>query len=698
MPRPTNGRSEARSVRTADPGLSLKERRRLLKISRLLSAKYSDYAHNNKRDPYRELVFILCSTMTRQAVHERVYRQFIRRFPTLRSVAEARTPSLAAALKGGGLEKRKSAQLRAVARKVHAMTGAHSLAFLKQHSDDAVEAFLTSLPGVGKKVARCVMLYALDRQVFPVDTHCWRVATRLGLLGRKSGPKGDRVMDRLQARIPPRLRYNLHVNLVSLGREVCIAGRPRCSACCLSGVCPTSSVRELEARESREMEHLPKDFDSTDKHSIAAYAKRLEQRTLAELVSDAIRDQPPRAGKGAFGNLVEELLFGVTPNNRDEPDLPEAGVEIKTSPLVASSKNRLVPKERLVLGMIDYSQLHDEEFESSKFLLKNRCLLLLFYLWEKGVEPFDYEILRTLLHEFPEEDLKIVRQDWERIRQKVRDGLAHEISEGDTFYLGACTKGADSSILRAQPKSPISAKPRAFSLKPSYLRVMLDRPDNLVPIDLRAAKEGGFESQITEKLRRYEGWTEDRLRTALAPSINPKAKNRYRVLVNRMLDLPGDAAIEQFEKAGVVIKTVRQEPDGKIKEAMSFRNIRFPELTKDDDWEDSDFYDDISRRFLFCVFNRVHGAAGYGFLGAFFWSMPPADMEEAAEVWRSTRDRALAGRQDFPKSSETTVAHVRTKGRDSRDRTELPTGLALTRRCFWLNNAYVQRILRTHGY
>ena len=108
--------------------------------------------------------------------------------------------------------------------------GRLTLAPLQGLDDAAGEAFLTSLPGVGKKVARCVMMYSLGREVFPVDTHCWRIARRFGWVRptQKDGHCAPRDMDRLQNKIPPALRFSLHVNMVSLGREHCKAGAPLC--------------------------------------------------------------------------------------------------------------------------------------------------------------------------------------------------------------------------------------------------------------------------------------------------------------------------------------------------------------------------------------------------------------------------------------------------------------------------------------
>jgi DNA mismatch repair protein MutH len=84
------------------------------------------------------------------------------------------------------------------------------------------------------------------------------------------------------------------------------------------------------------------------------------------------------------------------------------------------------------------------------------------------------------MYEFPVNDLPVIKSDWEKIQGKVMQGKAHELSEGDTFYLGACRKGAGGAKekLRTQPFSSIGAPSRAFSFKQGYLtRLILDTQD-----------------------------------------------------------------------------------------------------------------------------------------------------------------------------------------------------------------------------
>ena len=126
--------------------------------------------------------------------------------------------------------------------------GRATLAPLRRMNDGECEAFLTSLPGVGLKVARCVLVYSLERDVFPVDTHCWRISRRLGWIDpeMRKAECDDEDMERLQAMIPAELRLSLHVNFISLGREVCLDGKPKCGECPIAIFCRYGQQRVLK--------------------------------------------------------------------------------------------------------------------------------------------------------------------------------------------------------------------------------------------------------------------------------------------------------------------------------------------------------------------------------------------------------------------------------------------------------------------
>ncbi len=198
-----------------------------------LTATYGDHAHHNRRNPLDELLFIMCSVLTQEANYRRTHRALRVAFPTCESLAKASASEISAAIAVGGLSGRKGTAIHELMARLMIEFGRPSLASLKTMSDEECEAFLTSLPLVGKKTARCVMMYSLDRLVFPVDTHCWRVAMRRQwvVASRGDGACTPADMDRLQDAIPPNLRHSLHVNLLSLGREHCRPTNPSCSTC-----------------------------------------------------------------------------------------------------------------------------------------------------------------------------------------------------------------------------------------------------------------------------------------------------------------------------------------------------------------------------------------------------------------------------------------------------------------------------------
>ncbi|MDZ4910815.1 restriction endonuclease, partial [Clostridium perfringens] len=118
------------------------------------------------------------------------------------------------------------------------------------------------------------------------------------------------------------------------------------------------------------------------------------------------------------------------------------------------NKNKTISaKERLVLNIINYMEEYQKDFYKSSFWEKNNKLLLVFYQWKKEFEKKDYAVKDIMLHEFSEEDLVVIKDDWNTIVNKIKKGKAHELSEGDTNYLAACPKGANKSSVRKQPFS-----------------------------------------------------------------------------------------------------------------------------------------------------------------------------------------------------------------------------------------------------
>lgn len=216
-------------------------------IAHALRARYKDFGHGNKRNPLDELVFILLSVQTPRGAYQTTYRRFKAAFPRSTDLLDATTRQIATVIRAAGLGSQRAKAIKQIFKALGSRFGKPTLTQLRHMSDEEAEALLTSLPRVGRKVARCVMMYSLGREVFPVDTHIWRIAKRIGWSRATSSDGGctKSDMDRLQNKIPQRLRYSLHVNLVSLGREICRPHQPGCPVCPIEKYCKKLGVEKL---------------------------------------------------------------------------------------------------------------------------------------------------------------------------------------------------------------------------------------------------------------------------------------------------------------------------------------------------------------------------------------------------------------------------------------------------------------------
>ena len=215
-------------------------------IEHRLRTAYGQPRHGNPSDPLDDLIFIVLSRMTQEIKYTRSYKRIRSALSTWDAVRDASPDELELLIHDAGLAPTKAANIHAILDEIQAREGTLTLHRLRSMADDDVERYLTSLPGVARKTALCVMLYSLGRRVLPVDTHVWRVAQRLRLVspGNWSEARG-RV---LESRVPVDLRSSLHITMIAHGRHVCRAPVPSCRRCALLDLCPTGSTNLQEAR------------------------------------------------------------------------------------------------------------------------------------------------------------------------------------------------------------------------------------------------------------------------------------------------------------------------------------------------------------------------------------------------------------------------------------------------------------------
>lgn len=475
-----------------------------------------------------------------------------------------------------------------------------------------------------------------------------------------------------------------------------------------------NSARTIPFSMSERFNVLVGQYDPEDRDSVLEYASRLTGHTLMEFGEyDADPDHPVHT-KGRFGQDLERFYFHIPNNNSPLPDFATAHIELKTTPLKHKGAG-LVSKERLVLSIINYENITKGSWERM-FMAKDSDLLIIFYTYERDVPYYLFKVTKVVHWTFPGEDLRMIREDWDVIEGYVLDGRAHELSEGLTNYLAACTKGAGhGKDLRTQPFSPVKARQRALSLKASYMTKVYRESTDLAA-ELRKGGPGTyrtddaqvifetpwdrsltFSGAVEERMGRFIGSTCAEIERSTGEMSYSKAY--YALLANHMLGVR-KKHIAEFRDADIEMKVVRLTHNGRSKESMSFPYFDYREIAEQE-WEDSDLFAVLEKRFFFVVYQMTDkddkDHRGAVFRGTFFWTMGYEDKLAVQKVWERTKHNILEGDYDhFPMISEGTVAHVRPHGRDSKDLTPGPDGHMHLKRSFWLNASYITELCMKH--
>ena len=418
--------------------------------------------------------------------------------------------------------------------------------------------------------------------------------------------------------------------------------------------------------------------------------------------------------KGGLGQMVEQVLFGLQTNNDSEPDFTKAGIELKVTPYKKLKDGKLSAKERLVLNIIDYMNEYKNKFQSSHFWFKNNTIQLLWYLWEPNKNIKDLKITHEKLLELAKnEDLKQIEEDWKFIINKIKDGKAHEISEADTMYLAACSKGANANSLRKQPFSEIPAMQRAFCFKNSYMTQLVRKYiGNYSDVEKILKKTtASFNEFVTTIVNKYKDMSQKELMKEF--NLDSSAKNINSILISRMFNVKINLReTEEFQKANIIPKTVRIKENGSIKESISFPAFKFTEIINQN-WETCYLKKELeTTKYMFFVFKKDKD--DYIFKGIKLWNMPQIDIETSVmDMWKKTYNTIKSGnivryikdgkrKTNFVGISKNDVCHVRPHARDAKDTFKLPvkdqlTGVTeYTKQCFWINSNYIKSIFQEY--
>lgn len=491
------------------------------------------------------------------------------------------------------------------------------------------------------------------------------------------------------------------------------------------------------------------DYDNTSVDSILKYTeKHLIGRTLYDILeefqnseyktyeekekstpSTTTRKEISELSKGIYGNLVEELFYGIKPNNSPEPDIPAAKVEIKTTPYRVNANGTISAKERLVLSMLNFHEENLDDFYQTHLWHKCQNILLLFYKNQKTRDILKITTDKAFLFDWPEEDMPTILEDYKRITQKVLEGRAHELSESDGMYLSTCRKGAGKDKDRTtQPHGPELANRRAWSLKNSYMTTLLrtkvfsqEEQESIAKSARDTSKP--FTQVIEEKLLTYRGKSEKELCKEFDVEFDPKGHNS--TLVRKILGLSSDVDnTTEFKKANMNIRAIRVNQNDLPEQESPFKNYIFNELLNEKNWEESHIYTEIfSKKFMFVVFRKT-APETYVLDYIKFWGFPDSLEADLQKVWQETKDIINRGVEltvrpngkggvkvftNFPKSRKNKILYTKVHSNQTyyevepgkfvgkgslKDTDELPDGRRITKHSFWLPKKFVQQILR----
>jgi endonuclease III len=206
-----------------------------------LERTYGVPKNERASDPLDMLIKIILSQATSDTNSERTFAALKKRFPAWDAVLRARTSTLADTIRAGGLANQKAAVIKDLLGQIKEKHGTLNLDFLHDLPDEEAVRYLSQFRGIGPKTVACTLLFACRKEVFPLDTHIFRILRRVGLIPQKcTDARAHAIMNRI---VPPGKFYSFHVNLVRHGRALCRPRDPLCERCPIAEYCDYGSLR-----------------------------------------------------------------------------------------------------------------------------------------------------------------------------------------------------------------------------------------------------------------------------------------------------------------------------------------------------------------------------------------------------------------------------------------------------------------------
>ncbi len=204
-------------------------------ISQVLAKTYGYPEWRPSMPPVDEMVSTILSQNTNDTNRDRGFMALKERFPTWEDVRDAPPKEVINAIRPAGLANQKGPRIQSALEHLTETQGEITLEFMRDMNVDDAKAWLTSIKGIGPKTAAIILLFAMGKPAFPVDTHVHRVSMRLGLINNKTS--ADKAHDILEEIVPEKDFYPFHLQMIQHGRQICHARSPECGRCPLQEFC-----------------------------------------------------------------------------------------------------------------------------------------------------------------------------------------------------------------------------------------------------------------------------------------------------------------------------------------------------------------------------------------------------------------------------------------------------------------------------
>jgi len=175
--------------------------------------------------PFSILIGTILSARTKDENTTKVVKKLFSRYRTPKALASAKVRDVEKLIKSIGFYHVKAKRIIEVAQIINS-----------QYKGSVPENFekLIELPGVGRKTANCVLVYAFDKPAIPVDTHVHRISNRLGLVDTKTPEETE---FELMKKIPKKYWLQINDTFVMYGQNICKPISPRCDVCKIRQIC-----------------------------------------------------------------------------------------------------------------------------------------------------------------------------------------------------------------------------------------------------------------------------------------------------------------------------------------------------------------------------------------------------------------------------------------------------------------------------